>query len=166
VLASQYTTARSSSLTTRRKPKRSPCSRTPKDPKLCLRRLDRAKKVYDLRRLAAHPTLTLSFSASASRGARPLWKPSRWYLDSLRYGGVPHSGFGMGIERLVEAECGVPQLRLFRSRACWTKTLTRNGSRSDKMKRCGVPRFFFFLSPARQLQRLKNCHPAALILTQ
>ncbi len=25
-----------------------------------------------------------------------------WYLDIIRYGGVPHSGFGMGMERLVK----------------------------------------------------------------
>lgn len=25
-----------------------------------------------------------------------------WYLDTIRYGGVPHSGFGMGMERLIK----------------------------------------------------------------
>jgi asparaginyl-tRNA synthetase len=35
----------------------------------------------------------------------------RWYLDLRRYGSVPHSGFGMGIERLVAWICGLPHLR-------------------------------------------------------
>ena len=34
-----------------------------------------------------------------------------WYLDLRRYGTVPHSGFGMGVERLVAWICGVPHLR-------------------------------------------------------
>ncbi len=34
-----------------------------------------------------------------------------WYLDLRRYGTVPHSGFGMGIERLVAWISGVPHLR-------------------------------------------------------
>ncbi len=34
-----------------------------------------------------------------------------WYLDLRRYGSVPHSGFGMGIERVVGWICGVPHLR-------------------------------------------------------
>ena len=35
----------------------------------------------------------------------------QWYLDLRKYGSVPHSGFGMGIERLVAWICGVPHLR-------------------------------------------------------
>jgi asparaginyl-tRNA synthetase len=34
-----------------------------------------------------------------------------WYLDIRRYGGFPHSGFGMGIERVVTWLCGLAHLR-------------------------------------------------------
>ncbi|HOM99531.1 MAG TPA: asparagine--tRNA ligase, partial [Acidobacteriota bacterium] len=34
-----------------------------------------------------------------------------WYLDLRRYGTVPHSGFGMGIERLVAWICGLQHVR-------------------------------------------------------
>ena len=34
-----------------------------------------------------------------------------WYLDVRRFGGFPHSGFGMGIERLVSWVCGLQHLR-------------------------------------------------------
>jgi len=34
-----------------------------------------------------------------------------WYLDLRRYGSVPHSGFGMGIERAVAWICGLAHLR-------------------------------------------------------
>jgi len=34
-----------------------------------------------------------------------------WYLDLRRYGSVPHSGFGMGIERAVAWICGLDHLR-------------------------------------------------------
>jgi asparaginyl-tRNA synthetase len=34
-----------------------------------------------------------------------------WYLDLRRFGGVPHSGFGMGIERVVSWVCGIDHLR-------------------------------------------------------
>jgi asparaginyl-tRNA synthetase len=34
-----------------------------------------------------------------------------WYLDLRRYGSVPHSGFGMGVERVVAWICGLPHLR-------------------------------------------------------
>jgi len=34
-----------------------------------------------------------------------------WYLDLRRYGSVPHSGFGMGIERVVSWICGLDHVR-------------------------------------------------------
>jgi asparaginyl-tRNA synthetase len=34
-----------------------------------------------------------------------------WYLDLRRFGSVPHSGFGMGIERAVSWICGLDHLR-------------------------------------------------------
>ena len=34
-----------------------------------------------------------------------------WYLDLRRFGSVPHSGFGMGIERVVTWICGIEHLR-------------------------------------------------------
>jgi asparaginyl-tRNA synthetase len=35
----------------------------------------------------------------------------RWYVDLRRYGSVPHSGFGMGIERLVTWIAGIRHIR-------------------------------------------------------
>jgi asparaginyl-tRNA synthetase len=35
----------------------------------------------------------------------------QWYLDIRKYGTVPHSGFGMGIERTVTWLCGIHHLR-------------------------------------------------------
>ena len=34
-----------------------------------------------------------------------------WYLDVRRYGTVVHSGFGLGLERLVGWICGIPHIR-------------------------------------------------------
>ena len=35
----------------------------------------------------------------------------QWYLDTRKYGGVPHSGFGIGLERLVAWICGLKHVR-------------------------------------------------------
>ncbi|MGF1542064.1 MAG: asparagine--tRNA ligase [Pleurocapsa sp.] len=39
--------------------------------------------------------------------AEPLW----WYLDLRRYGTVPHAGFGLGFERLVQFITGMANIR-------------------------------------------------------
>jgi len=35
----------------------------------------------------------------------------QWYIDLRRYGSVPHSGFGMGIERVVAWLGGIEHIR-------------------------------------------------------
>src|SRR5450755_1843325 len=35
----------------------------------------------------------------------------QWYLDLRKFGGVPHAGFGMGIERAVAWICGLDHVR-------------------------------------------------------
>src|SRR5947209_4681184 len=46
----------------------------------------------------------------------------KWYLDLRKYGGVPHSGFGMGIERAVAWICGLDHVR---ETIPFARTLTR-----------------------------------------
>ena len=35
----------------------------------------------------------------------------KWYLDLRKYGSVPHSGFGMGVERMVKCITGAKHIR-------------------------------------------------------
>jgi asparaginyl-tRNA synthetase len=34
-----------------------------------------------------------------------------WYFDLRRYGSVPHSGFGLGLERVITWICGIQHVR-------------------------------------------------------
>lgn len=47
----------------------------------------------------------------------------RWYLDLRRYGAVPHSGFGLGVERTLAWVCGLPHIR---ETVPYARTLNRN----------------------------------------
>jgi asparaginyl-tRNA synthetase len=41
------------------------------------------------------------------------WIPAdyKWYLDLRRYGTVPHSGFGLGFERMLMFITGISNIR-------------------------------------------------------
>jgi asparaginyl-tRNA synthetase len=39
--------------------------------------------------------------------ADELW----WYLELRRYGSVPHAGFGLGFERLIQYATGMANIR-------------------------------------------------------
>ena len=34
-----------------------------------------------------------------------------WYLDTRRFGAVPHAGFGLGFERIVQFVTGMTNIR-------------------------------------------------------
>jgi asparaginyl-tRNA synthetase len=35
----------------------------------------------------------------------------RWYVELREFGSVPHAGFGLGLERLVQFTTGMPNIR-------------------------------------------------------
>jgi len=39
------------------------------------------------------------------------YKDYAWYMDLRKYGTIPHSGFGIGIERLIRFISGVQHIR-------------------------------------------------------
>jgi asparaginyl-tRNA synthetase len=45
--------------------------------------------------------------AETGMDSRQYW----WYMDSRRYGSVPHSGFGLGFERLIMLLTGISNIR-------------------------------------------------------
>ena len=49
-------------------------------------------------------------------------KEYEWYLDTRRYGSVPHSGFGLGVERLISWICKLSHIR---DAIPFPRTLTR-----------------------------------------
>ncbi|MFC1648008.1 amino acid--tRNA ligase-related protein, partial [Nanoarchaeota archaeon] len=38
-------------------------------------------------------------------------KSYQWYFDCREYGGVPHSGYGLGVERVVSWLCGLDDIK-------------------------------------------------------
>ena len=48
--------------------------------------------------------------AAIQRHQLPI-EPYEWYIDLRKYGSVPHSGFGMGLERTVAWLCGIQHVR-------------------------------------------------------
>ena len=46
----------------------------------------------------------------------------RWYIDLRKFGSVPHSGFGMGLERTVAWICGLSHIR---QTIAFPRTVTR-----------------------------------------
>ena len=91
-------------------------------------------KAFYMKEDAGDPSLSLSFDLLASESYGELiggserednleileqnikaWnldpKPLQWYLDLRRYGSFPHSGFGLGLERMISWICGLDHVR-------------------------------------------------------
>ncbi|MCA9984391.1 MAG: asparagine--tRNA ligase [Anaerolineales bacterium] len=59
--------------------------------------------------------------AAIKKHGLPL-EPYQWYIDLRKYGSVPHSGFGLGLERTVAWVCGINHLR---ETGAFVRTLNR-----------------------------------------
>ncbi|MCA9939066.1 MAG: asparagine--tRNA ligase, partial [Anaerolineales bacterium] len=49
-------------------------------------------------------------TAAIERHQLPM-EPYQWYVELRRFGSVPHSGFGLGLERTVAWICGIHHVR-------------------------------------------------------
>ncbi|MGH9774751.1 MAG: asparagine--tRNA ligase [Candidatus Acidiferrales bacterium] len=104
------------------------------DRPVMIHRYPAAIKAFYMATDAARPELSLSFDMIAPHGygeiigggerlsnyetlLRRLHEHNlpeesfQWYLDLRRYGGVPHAGFGLGLERTVAWICGAEHIR-------------------------------------------------------
>lgn len=62
---------------------------------------------YDVLRRRMEEKGLLSDEVDSGRSTKAL----DWYLDLRRYGSVPHGGWGLGLERLIETFTGVQNIR-------------------------------------------------------
>ncbi len=56
-------------------------------------------------------SLFISYSRKDIEVAKKLTEAFKWYLELRKYGSVPHSGFGMGTERVTAWMCGIEHIR-------------------------------------------------------
>jgi asparaginyl-tRNA synthetase len=76
-------------------------------------------KAFYMKRDPGDPRLALAVDLLAPEGygevigggQREDSEPLEWYLDLRRYGSVPHSGFGLGIERTLAWITGIHHVR-------------------------------------------------------
>ena len=68
---------------------------------------------YDLlsHRMQALGLLPPAHSAGSSQESEEEESPYAWYLNLRKYGSQPHSGYGIGFERMVSFLLGVPNVR-------------------------------------------------------
>jgi asparaginyl-tRNA synthetase len=104
------------------------------DTPVCLTHFPAAIKAFYMQPDAARPDLVLGVDIMASEGygeiigggqrihdlgllekkIKEFGLPAEayaWYTDLRKYGSVPHSGFGMGVERMVSWLCGTKHIR-------------------------------------------------------
>jgi aspartyl/asparaginyl-tRNA synthetase len=65
------------------------------------------RRLTDEVRLIADLLATTTSADEAGLDRSAYW----WYLDLRRYGSVPHSGFGLGFERLIQFVTGMANIR-------------------------------------------------------
>jgi asparaginyl-tRNA synthetase len=66
-------------------------------------------------------------------------KPYWWYLDLRRFGTVPHSGFGLGLERMMMYLTGLKNIRDVIPFRVHRATPSFNPDRSGNRKNFSIP---------------------------